>query len=95
MRASERFLQALARLVLKIFFRRVEVVGEEHIPLDSPLVLVANHVNGIVDAALLVGTLPVWPRMPMPNCVCRPNPSAGLWQLAQLSELSTDMRLSK
>lgn len=63
MRASERLLRAFARLVLKIFFRRVEVVGEERIPLDRPLVLVANHVNGLVDAALLVGTLPVWPRM--------------------------------
>lgn len=63
MTRAERLLQGLARLVLKIFFRRVEVVGEERIPLDRPLVLVANHVNGIVDAALLVGALPVWPRM--------------------------------
>lgn len=63
MTPAERLLQGLARLVLKIFFRRVEVVGEERIPLDRPLVLVANHVNGIVDAALLVGMLPVWPRM--------------------------------
>ena len=63
MRAPERLLRAFARLVLKIFFRRVEVVGEERIPLDRPLVFVANHVNGLVDAALLVGTLPVWPRM--------------------------------
>lgn len=63
MTPAEHFLRGLARLVLKIFFRRVEVVGEERVPLDRPLVLVANHVNGIVDAALLVGTLPVWPRM--------------------------------
>lgn len=63
MTAAERLLRAFARLVLKIFFRRVEVVGEERIPLDRPLVLVANHVNGLVDAALLVGALPVWPRM--------------------------------
>ena len=63
MTPAERLLQAFARLVLKIFFRRVEVVGEERIPLDRPMVLVANHVNGLVDAALLVGTLPVWPRM--------------------------------
>jgi glycerol-3-phosphate O-acyltransferase / dihydroxyacetone phosphate acyltransferase len=60
---AERLLRGFARLVLKIFFRRVEVVGEERIPLDRPLVLVANHVNGLVDAALLVGALPVWPRM--------------------------------
>lgn len=63
MTPAERLLRAFARLVLKIFFRRVEVVGEERIPLDRPLVLVANHVNGLVDAALLVGPLPVWPRL--------------------------------
>lgn len=63
MTPAERLLRGFARLVLKIFFRRVEVVGEERIPLDRPMVLVANHVNGLVDAALLVGTLPVWPRM--------------------------------
>ncbi|HYH76092.1 MAG TPA: hypothetical protein VD841_01100, partial [Arthrobacter sp.] len=57
------FLRALARLVLKIFFQRVEVVGEERLPLGRPMVLVANHVNGLVDAVLVVGTLPVFPRM--------------------------------
>lgn len=58
-----RFLWGLARLVLKIFFQRVEVVGEERIPLDCPMVLVANHVNGLVDAVLIVGTMPVFPRL--------------------------------
>lgn len=63
MTTADRFLRALARLVLRIFFRRVEVVGEEQIPRDRPVVLVANHVNGLVDAVLVVGTLPVWPRL--------------------------------
>lgn len=63
MTAADRFLRGLARLVLRIFFRRVEVVGEERIPLDHPVVLVANHVNGLVDAVLVVGMLPVWPRL--------------------------------
>lgn len=63
MTGADRFLRWLARLVLGIFFRRVEVVGEERVPRDRPVVLVANHVNGLVDAVLVVGTLPVWPRL--------------------------------
>ena len=52
----------LVRFVLKIFFREVEVVGAERIPRDRPLVLVANHVNGLIDPLLLWGPLPVQPR---------------------------------
>ncbi|HEX6903464.1 MAG TPA: lysophospholipid acyltransferase family protein [Thermoanaerobaculia bacterium] len=52
----------LARLVLKAFFREVEVVGAERIPRDRPLVLIANHVNGLIDPLLLVEPLPVHPR---------------------------------
>jgi 1-acyl-sn-glycerol-3-phosphate acyltransferase len=59
---GDRFMRGVARLILKVFFREVEVVGEERIPLDRPLVLVANHVNGLIDPLLLLGPLPVLPR---------------------------------
>lgn len=59
---ADRFLRALARLVLKAFFREVETAGAERIPLHRPLVLVANHVNGLIDPILLMGPLPVVPR---------------------------------
>lgn len=59
---ADAFLRGLARRVLAIFFRRVEVVGVERVPRDTPLVVVANHVNGLVDPALLVGMLPRMPR---------------------------------
>jgi glycerol-3-phosphate O-acyltransferase/dihydroxyacetone phosphate acyltransferase len=62
MKTADRFLRALARLVLKAFFREVEVAGAERIPLHRPLVLVANHVNGLIDPILLMGPLPVTPR---------------------------------
>lgn len=52
----------LARWVLRIFFRRIEVAGAEHVPLDRPLMVVANHVNGLIDPAVLLGFLPVRPR---------------------------------
>lgn len=63
MSSTDRALRALVRLLLRVFFQRVEVVGEELIPLDRPLVLVGNHVNGLVDALLILGPLPVWPRL--------------------------------
>lgn len=56
-------MRSLLRLVLKVFFREVEVVGAERIPLDRPLVLVANHVNGLIDPILLMAPLPVRPRL--------------------------------
>lgn len=60
--AADRFLKVLCHVVLKVFFRRVEVVGLEDLPRDRPLILVANHVNGLVDPLLLFGALPVVPR---------------------------------
>lgn len=59
---ADRVMRAVARLILKVFFREVEVVSAERIPLDHPLVLVANHVNGLIDPLLLLGPLPVMPR---------------------------------
>ena len=56
-------LRLLLRLILRIFFRSVEVVGAERLPLGKPMVLVANHVNGLIDPVLLLGPLPVQPRL--------------------------------
>ncbi len=56
------FAALLARLLLRVFFRRVEVVGAGHVPRDRPVVFVANHVNGLVDPALLLGFLARRPR---------------------------------
>ncbi|MES1210787.1 MAG: lysophospholipid acyltransferase family protein, partial [Acidobacteriota bacterium] len=57
------FFQAFLRLVTRIFFRGVETVGKERLPLGRPMVLVANHVNGLIDPLLLLGALPVHPRL--------------------------------
>lgn len=48
----------LARLLLGLFYRRVEVVGAERIPRTGPLILAANHQNALVDPALLLATVP-------------------------------------
>src|SRR5215813_11167581 len=51
-----RVIAAILRRAVRIFFRDIEIVGLERVPTGGPLVLVANHVNGIVDP-LLVGLL--------------------------------------
>ena len=52
----------LARWILGVFFRRIELVGAEHIPQGRPLMVVANHVNGLIDPAVLMAALPFRPR---------------------------------
>jgi glycerol-3-phosphate O-acyltransferase/dihydroxyacetone phosphate acyltransferase len=57
-----RFLAVFARLLLGVFFRRVEVAGAEKIPHGRPMVFVGNHVNSLFDPALLLAYLPIAPR---------------------------------
>jgi 1-acyl-sn-glycerol-3-phosphate acyltransferase len=50
--------RGLARLLLAVFYRRVEVHGLEHVPARGPLVVAANHHNALVDPMLLLATIP-------------------------------------
>jgi glycerol-3-phosphate O-acyltransferase/dihydroxyacetone phosphate acyltransferase len=42
------------RLVLRIFFRRIEITGTEQIPESGPVLFVLNHPNGLVDPLFLL-----------------------------------------
>lgn len=65
----DRGIGILCRLVLAVFFRRIEVVGANRVPRGDgkargvPLVVVANHVNGLVDPLFLLGPLGLPARM--------------------------------
>lgn len=50
-----RILRGYFRLALGVFYRRIEVEGEEQVPERGPLLLVANHTNALLDP-LVIGT---------------------------------------
>lgn len=51
-----RVLIAFLRLVTRIFFRTVEVVGQDHVPPTGPVIFVGNHPNSLVDPVVLSTT---------------------------------------
>lgn len=55
---TRRIIVALLRFTLRIYFRRVEVAGLEHVPLDTPVIFVLNHPNALVDPAFLLCLAP-------------------------------------
>ena len=50
---TRRIIVALLRFTLRIYFRRVEVAGLEHVPRETPVIFVLNHPNALVDPAFL------------------------------------------
>jgi glycerol-3-phosphate O-acyltransferase / dihydroxyacetone phosphate acyltransferase len=52
-----RLFRAYVRRVLRIFFRSDEVTGLPHVPRSGSLLLVCNHVNGLVDPLLVMAAL--------------------------------------
>ncbi len=75
-------MRRLARLLIRIFFRQVEVEGLGHLPGAGPTVLVANHINGLVDALLLMAALPRFPRFLGKSTLFRIPP---LWPFLKLA----------
>jgi 1-acyl-sn-glycerol-3-phosphate acyltransferase len=53
--------RALCRLILRVFFRKVEVAGTANIPTGGAVIYVLNHPNGLVDPlfALVLSPRPV------------------------------------
>jgi 1-acyl-sn-glycerol-3-phosphate acyltransferase len=50
------------RVALAVFFRKIEVVGGGHVPSGVPLMILANHVNNLIDPMLVMGFIGRRPR---------------------------------
>jgi len=72
----------LGRLLIRIFFREVEVEGCDRIRPGVPTVLVANHLNGLVDGILLMAMMRRFPRFLGKSTLFKILP---LWPLLKLA----------
>ncbi len=68
----------LFKLLLAVYFRKIEVTGSENVPADSPLIYTPNHMNSLVDGLLARTRLP---REPSPLA------SIKLWDMPPLVPL--------
>jgi 1-acyl-sn-glycerol-3-phosphate acyltransferase len=55
---TRRIIVAILRFAMRVYFRRVEVVGIEHVPRKSPVIFVLNHPNALVDPVFLLSLAP-------------------------------------
>ena len=53
-----RFIKVVLLFALRVFFRRVEVVGRDRVPREGPVVFVLNHPNALIDPAFLLAYAP-------------------------------------
>jgi 1-acyl-sn-glycerol-3-phosphate acyltransferase len=53
-----RVIKVVLRFALRVFFRRVEVVGRERVPREGACLFVLNHPNALIDPALLLAYAP-------------------------------------
>ena len=58
---TQRLIISLINLITNTFFRRIDVVGDENIPADGPVIFAGNHPNALMDGWLLTARCKRWP----------------------------------
>ncbi len=53
-----RLFRGIARFLVALFYRRVDVIGLARVPASGPLLVAANHEQGLMDGLLLAATFP-------------------------------------
>ena len=53
-----RIVRLLIRVLLRLFYRRIELVNGERIPSRGPLIIAANHNNALIDPMLVMVAVP-------------------------------------
>jgi len=59
MRLPYRIVRPLARIALKIYFKKIYLTGLENLPEDKPVILAANHPTAFLEPCLLACLLPM------------------------------------
>src|SRR5438270_1186485 len=49
---------AIIRIVARVFFRRIELAGIEHVPESAPVIFAVNRPNALIDPLFLLGFAP-------------------------------------
>jgi len=77
----QRLIVSLIHLITNTFFSRIDVVGEENIPAEGPVIFAGNHPNALMDGWLLTARCGRWPLHFMAN--------AKLWNYRLLGRMLT------
>ncbi len=79
----QRLVISLIHIITNTFFRRIEVVGIEHVPDHGPVIFAGNHPNAFMDGWLITATCGRWPLHFMAN--------AKLWKYRSLTPMLNAM----
>jgi glycerol-3-phosphate O-acyltransferase/dihydroxyacetone phosphate acyltransferase len=50
--------KSLSKIITKIYFKTIYVIGEENIPTDGPVIICGNHSNQFIDPMMIMNYCP-------------------------------------